>query len=969
MISAARERISVVLDFEVGETLYRIARTLRRNGVQAVRLEERDEGGSFRNLADQVRAVSDQMIRILGLGAPAFMQAVVLPQGEFARFLKAQPRDRRSMLRTLLRLDVYERMRERAQRSAVARKSTVDSLQKILADEYAGVDEAAVTALETEHARVVAALAAARQRRDDSQATLARLRGLHAKTRELRQVEDKRAALRKQSEQISRETARIEASARALPLLPLLTEAARASASAHAATKAADEARTHHDSAQKDWHRKSEALESAAVAAQTIPAIREQVARLHQVIGRLPERKQLQAALARQTQSLKTLEGELSSLAATVATAKTLQTQQQAAVDAARQAAEASGYDPELDELLQSVRDRAVELGAARRSAAESGKDLARKRKAADEQAEEVERLKESAESARRSAEEALRGFEAAEEALHRANRLNAALHLREELIPGQPCPVCEQLVDTVPPIEMAPEVEAAKAALRSARETRRDADALARRNEDALTGEQARLQAARQSLTDLESRDAELRAGVAAGEKAIHRTLGDRAPQEDALVEAWIEQQITSLARSRKANEAATARLATAERTLEKARADEAAASERLGEREASRQRLEEDRGASLQRLTTLQEEIRAVTDSDDPAAEAAALEERIGRLETSLKTASEEAATAQNRLMTAQEAQRLKAEAAEAARQEARERAESRDADIARAGFADEAAVREALLDEATAARLKEQVHKHAQDRHAAEERAATLSAELGDERVSDDELAAVETFAASFTLEVETAFGREQKLDEQIGRMKQRLQRSNELREQLATEQAALRVDDLLAGDLRSDKFQAYILQEVFTELVKGASARLLRLTGERYSLRFDDDEIKVVDHDNADETRISDTLSGGETFLASLALALELSDQIQRAVGAVNLDSLFIDEGFGTLDPDTLALVSETLQGLRVGGRMVGIITHIPELRDEFAQQMIVTKHQGFSTVEVRGAVEELLKQAS
>ncbi len=189
-----------------------------------------------------------------------------------------------------------------------------------------------------------------------------------------------------------------------------------------------------------------------------------------------------------------------------------------------------------------------------------------------------------------------------------------------------------------------------------------------------------------------------------------------------------------------------------------------------------------------------------------------------------------------------------------------------------------------------------------------------------------------------------------------------MKQRLERSRELRETLDVEEAALRIYDLLAGDLRSDKFQAYVLHEVFTELVQGASARLMMLTGERYSLRFDDEEFRVVDHDNADETRISDTLSGGETFLASLALALELSDQVQRAVGAVHLDSLFIDEGFGTLDPDALDLVAETIQALRVGGRMVGIITHIPELRDEFAQQIIVTKRQGFSTVEVRGASE-------
>src|SRR5262249_37657673 len=94
MISAGRDRGRLVLDFEVGPGRYRIARTLRRSGVHMVRLEELDESGSFQSLADQVRAATDQVERILGLGAPAFMQSVVLPQGEFARFLKAQPRDR-----------------------------------------------------------------------------------------------------------------------------------------------------------------------------------------------------------------------------------------------------------------------------------------------------------------------------------------------------------------------------------------------------------------------------------------------------------------------------------------------------------------------------------------------------------------------------------------------------------------------------------------------------------------------------------------------------------------------------------------------------------------------------------------------------------------------------------------------------------------------------------------------------------
>jgi exonuclease SbcC len=133
------------------------------------------------------------------------------------------------------------------------------------------------------------------------------------------------------------------------------------------------------------------------------------------------------------------------------------------------------------------------------------------------------------------------------------------------------------------------------------------------------------------------------------------------------------------------------------------------------------------------------------------------------------------------------------------------------------------------------------------------------------------------------------------------------------------------------------------------------VKGASARLMMLTGERYSLQFNEDEIRVVDHDNADETRISDTLSGGETFLTSLALALELSDQVQRAVGAVNLDSLFIDEGFGTLDPDTLDVVATAIEELGAAGRMVGVVSHVAELAERVPVRFEISRTGNASTI--------------
>ncbi|MEQ1572394.1 MAG: SbcC/MukB-like Walker B domain-containing protein, partial [Myxococcota bacterium] len=156
--------------------------------------------------------------------------------------------------------------------------------------------------------------------------------------------------------------------------------------------------------------------------------------------------------------------------------------------------------------------------------------------------------------------------------------------------------------------------------------------------------------------------------------------------------------------------------------------------------------------------------------------------------------------------------------------------------------------------------------------------------------------------------------------------------------------------------LAHDLRANGFRAWLLRDAFEALVTGASARLGELSG-RYALTFDPErrEILVVDHDNADETRRADTLSGGETFLASLALALELSEQVQRTTGAVRLDSLFVDEGFGTLDPETLDTVASAIETLGATRRMVGIITHVAGLTERLPARLDVRKGPSGSTV--------------
>jgi exonuclease SbcC len=128
----------------------------------------------------------------------------------------------------------------------------------------------------------------------------------------------------------------------------------------------------------------------------------------------------------------------------------------------------------------------------------------------------------------------------------------------------------------------------------------------------------------------------------------------------------------------------------------------------------------------------------------------------------------------------------------------------------------------------------------------------------------------------------------------------------------------------------------------------------------LTDNQYSLDVNSTgtDFVVIDHINANEQRPVRTLSGGETFLASLSLALALGDDIASlaARGASRLDALFLDEGFGSLDQNTLETVASTIEELGARGRMVGIVTHVQELADRIPVQYQVSKVNGSSSVE-------------
>ena len=166
-------------------------------------------------------------------------------------------------------------------------------------------------------------------------------------------------------------------------------------------------------------------------------------------------------------------------------------------------------------------------------------------------------------------------------------------------------------------------------------------------------------------------------------------------------------------------------------------------------------------------------------------------------------------------------------------------------------------------------------------------------------------------------------------------------------------------------------RKIELETYIQMTYFDRILRRANLRLLTMSGGQYELKRQEEgdnknkaglELDVVDHYNG-TLRSVRTLSGGESFQASLSLALGLSDEIQSGAGGIRLDTMFVDEGFGSLDEESLNQAVKALEGLTEGNRMVGIISHVGELKERIDQKIIVKKKRGRdgigSFVEVEG----------
>ena len=933
VISLTRDKAVVIFDFGSGTQKYRVVRTAKRKGAPEAKLEDGD--GNL--LAEGVRGVEAEILRCLGLSYDAFVQSVMLPQGEFARFLKSQPGQRRVILRDLLRLEVYERMRATAEQRRRDLDARLSGLGQVLG-EYADATPEALEALERQ---LVAAREDQKIKQDQFAALTAyrqELAALRKKTEELEQLRRNIAELDGQEPAMRAARLRIDASERARAAMPQILRAEDAQAAAGQAQDAARRAKAAAENELGQHSRSQRLAEAAAEEATQLGPLRDRIRALDGIRGvlepKLTALRRLKSAkdgLDAAESRVRAADVELSGLR------KDLRDHKREAEKAEERLARVA-YDKELDALAQEVARDAMQLAEERKQALAA--DVGADRAEADASKARAELVKKARmlEQARRKHREGSDALEEAEQARRAAHELHAAVVLRRTLRRGEPCPVCAHEVRTIPKAIPTPGLDAVTERYNQAKRAEAEASA----GDKEVTAEHAGLEATASEL----AKAAALAKGTAQEATGrVARLQGELAKKAGGKFDgdsgATIEERVLSgvkrLAKVRDEYYEESARLRELERKRD-------VVGKAIEGRETVVEQLREAAGLAgrhvtqiLAELEELDAKIRAVTTHPDPAAESAELANQVDEIEGRLEIARAAFAEAQAKLATAQAVAADAAEKAAGTAEEAAALVREAEAAVNAAGFGSLTAAKDAVAEPGEFARLRKSVEDYHVDRETTGRRISVLERELGGREVSEPALNAAGTELEAASRERDAAVGEVATLNDQIQRTRDRLER----RKRFGAEQERCKAEHTvyrqLAEELRTDRFQEFVLEEAFHDLARGASERLKELSG-RYALRYEDGDILVVDHDNADETRSADTLSGGETFLVSLSLALELSEQIQQAAGAVLLESLFIDEGFGTLDQETLDSATSAIECLRGGGRMVGIITHIRDLAD-------------------------------
>ena len=916
------------------------------------------------------REVTQAVTALLGLDEKQFRQTMMIAQGDFLRILHAKSDERERIFEEVFGTQAYSRLsrslKERWSEKRAAREQSLvrygqlfEELRldgggpdaqalKALAAAPDRADEAAalLTALCEADAEKLDALDAeilrAEANRKAAQERLNTGRMVNDGLSRLAQTRAQLAEAEAQSETMGALSIERDAAERARRAAKFEEETARIREEGVSRRRRLDEERARLTAAAAELDAAEAALSATDADWQALPALRTRIDRLSRADQALRRAETLSRRVAQARETLKQAQ------------------ERRAEAERALRAAEAAQTETAAGRARAEVLSRA----------AESLKRMAALSEETDSAEADYRAAKADADAARADADAAFDAFMGSQ-----------AARLARSLREGEPCPVCGSRAHPAPhpAAEGAPNEDG----VRLAQQRSEKMDAQARKLSAEAVARRAQLLELNQSLT------AELGREIAPAEAPGESR---RAASEARALLVRIDDTAEALRRARIAAEAADAE---ARRGSEFLAADQASLRALLQEAQAAMAREEATSNFANTNSTahptgeaisarredaTEQNESAAFPPSGESSAEASdipspeAILSRRGEVERELGALNARVERVERERRAAEE----RAKAARSGRDGARSACDTLDAqcerlrsdwlkakaDFAAAlseqGFADEAEYRAARRDDGQISRMQSKIDAHAQSlqtlgQSLSELRQRWEGAQPVDFDAAGRALAEAEEALAQRRAERQALSTRAEVNRSALKRLRAEAVRLGRVRAEFGLCDNLYRtVSGQLAGAERIS-LETYVLQYYFRRVVAAANQRLTRMSAGRFYLECRMEEgkkntrsglgLNVLDAYTNRERDVK-TLSGGESFLASLALALGFADVVQASSGGVRLDTMFIDEGFGTLDEETLSRAMAALTRLTEGDRLVGVISHVAQLRESIDSQIIV-----------------------
>lgn len=891
------------------------------------------------------RTEVDQFIKdLLHLDAKQFFQIILLPQGEFRNFLVASSNDKEKLLRHLFSTELYQRLNEwlrQKQKTMTEALSQQQHRMEALVERFRWQEEARpglalqetlqgwqkdLAYLQSEQALAQEALTAVKVLEKETEQALYAGKELLKKREEYQQLQAKKQEIEERSSEIEAMQNLLDRLIwveKQASLLSNLDQYRKEHQTAEEAATIVQNQLQQNEQAQLEWQAQAATIEEQRKQVQDQ---QKSLQRLEDLLPYAQEVQKLQKEQSTHQEVLKKLEQELIELQQTLQRIETEETTCQEQLKAAE--------DLQQSEIRLIQSEHLVEGWQRLKQAVEMSQK-------AEEQ---VKNEQTSLQKERTVAEEACLALKETFEERQSENAKMQIARLRLLLKDGEPCPVCgskehaqENTHQTYSTEEIAQSERELEAAEANFREQREQLQQLIMRQEQ------------------LEHQQKNLKEQLAEEQQ----TLEQQTKQcEESLETTFFEQSPVELLKDHQARlQKEKSRQTEVQARLEMIHLQK----NELAQQQQTLEKEKQKKQATCQQLSTkistLMEQLQQRS-YEELQLEQEKLSKEIHQVTATIQIYDEQGETlklTQTRLTADQEHWKQQLSGLTAKVLEYQQKIQEQIA-ASTYDFSEES-LRQELTKVGEAQELKRSLDNYGQERRFVSQRLEEL-AEVAQQKAPD---------LAQLQAEHQQAEAQAEELQQQVIQQQELYRNNQELLVQLTqlAEQNSVQLEEMsqlqqlfqtMNGDNQQKiSIERYVLQSFLAEILEVANQRLIKLTRGRYQFLLAEEkgsyrsstglEINIYD-DNAGMSRRAHTLSGGESFIAALALALSLADVIQNRSGGIAIEALFIDEGFGSLDEESLEMAMEALEMIENEGRLIGIISHVRELKDRIQQQLVV-----------------------